>query len=273
MDFTFEGNQTVTADQFATKVPADFQPFYAEKDGSYVLRGEDPIVANAVKVIGGLNKSLKASRGEAQALKGKLPDLAKLADYGDSPDTILSAFESKLNEVREAGNSKTVKDVERQIEKIRTDLTTAHKGEVEKHTTTIAALRGQLHSLMVTSSAVTALSEANALDADLVLPYINSQVKVVEEQDGRLGVQVVDKQGDVRYSGTTGNPMTIKELVGEMKADAKYGPLFKSEAHTGGGGQPTRLPGGVPSGQPKTSRGKISHALETGQYKTGRKNA
>jgi hypothetical protein len=53
-------------------------------------------------------------------------------------------------------------------------------------------------------------------------------------------VHVVDKAGDIRYSGVTGAPMSIKELVAEMKGHDRYAKLFASEAASGAG--PTRRP-------------------------------
>jgi len=264
MEFDFNDNLSVAKDKFATAVPADFHPLYAEKDGMMVLRSEDTSVGSAVRAVTGLNRSLKAARAEAQAAKGKQADLSKLSEYGDSPDAILESFTKKIAELEAAGKTKTGEELQRQVAKIKEELGTAHRGEIEKYTKRIEALTGQLHSLMVTSAATSALVEAEVVDAELVLPFIHQQVRV-GEADGKFVVSVVDKAGDPRYSGATGAPMTIAELVREMKATEKFAPLFKSNSHSGGGAGLGGRGGSGNTTQPntRTSTGKISHALDS----------
>jgi hypothetical protein len=261
MEFDFNEMLSVPKDKF-TAVPEDFRPLYAEKDGAYVLRTDDPSVGSAVKAVTGLNRSLKAARAEAQGLKGKLPDLSKLSEFGDTPDAILEGFTTRINELQTAAKTKTGEELTRQVTKIKEDLGTAHRSELEKHTKRIEALTGQLHGLLVTSSATAALAQAEVIDAELVLPFIHQQVRVGEE-NGKFTVSVIDKAGDPRYSGVTGAPMTIAELVQEMKAAEKYAPLFKSSSHSGGGaGQGGGGRQGVIPPNTRSSTGKISHALE-----------
>ena len=262
MDFDFQDYLSVPSDKFKTAVPVDFQGLYAEKDGKWSLRTDDPTVGAAVTAITGLNKSNRAMRAERDALKAKVPDLSKLADYGADPDSILQGFQTKIDEVRASHSTKTGQELERQVAKIRDDLGAAHRTELEKHVARINGLTAQLHGLLVTSDAMSALAEAGAVDPDLVMPFIHSQVKV-SEADGRFEVVVLQKNGDPRYSGATAKPMTIKELVGEMKADERYGQLFKSDAPRGGGATPPRRAGGAgASTTPKTSLEKIQAGLE-----------
>lgn len=267
MDFDFQDHLSVASDKFKTAVPQDFQGLYEEKDGKFVLRTADPAVGAAVIAITGLNKSNRAMRAERDALKAKIPDLSKLAEYGADPDSILAAFDKKLDEVRAAHTTKTGQELERQVAKIRDDLGAAHRAELDKHVARNKLLTDQLHGLLVTSDAMSALAEAGAVDPDLVMPFIHSQVKV-SEADGKFEVVVLQKNGDPRYSGATAKPMTIKELVLEMKADERYGQLFKSDAPRGGGATPPRRPGGGrDSGAPKSSLDKIQAGLDARRRK------
>jgi hypothetical protein len=262
MDFDFQDFLSVPSDQFKAKVPADFQGLYAEKDGKWVLRTDDPTVGSAVTAITGLNKSNRAMRAERDALKAASPDLSKLRDYGTDPESILKGFETKLEEIKATHSTKTGQELERQVAKIRDDLGAAHRTELEKHVQRINGLTAQLHGLLVTSEATSALAEAGAVDPELVMPFIHSQVKVAEA-DGQFTVTVLQKNGDPRYSGVTARPMTIKELVAEMKADERYGQLFKSDAPRGGGAAPPRRAGGAGApAAPKTSLEKIQAGLE-----------
>lgn len=269
MDFDFQDHLSVPSDKFKTAVPVDFQGLYAEKDGKWSLRTDDPTVGAAVTAITGLNKSNRAMRAERDALKAKVPDLSKLADYGSDPDTILKTFNEKIDEVRASHSTKTGQELERQVSKIREDLGAAHRAELDKHVARINGLTSQLHNLLVTSDAMSALAEAGAVDPELVMPFIHSQVKV-SEADGKFEVVVLQKNGDPRYSGATAKPMTIKELVGEMKADERYGQLFKSDAPRGGGATPPRRAGGGGDpAVPKSSLAKIQGAVENGDYRRG----
>lgn len=234
MEFSFLENQQVPKEKFDT-VPEDFRGLYKEGDEGYVLNTEDPGVKSAVSAITGLNKALVAARGEARDAKKSRVDLSPLRDFGETPEEIAEAVKGKIEE---AGKSKN-DDVNRQVDKIKQELAQAHVQEKEGYEKRIEALRGQLYSHLVESNAVKALSEAGAIDPDLILPMLKQHV-LVSEEDGEFRVSVVDDSGDPRYSGATGGPMTIKELVAEMKANEKYGPLFKSESRQGGGAEPNQ---------------------------------
>lgn len=238
MEFDFSEN-TEVAD--ISKVPADFQGLYAREgeDGPYRLASDNEGVKSAVAAITRLNQALKASRAEAKANKGKQIDLSPLADFGEDPETIAETVKSKMEELNGALKKKGGEDLERQVAKIKEELASAHSKDLQGRDTRIEALTGQLHSLLVTNEAVSALQEAGALDPELALPFITKQVKV-DETDGKFTVGVIDEAEDVRYSGVTGAPMSIKELVAEMKGKEKFAPLFKSEAPSGGGTPPSR---------------------------------
>lgn len=217
-------------------VPTDFRPLYEEKDGKHNLRGDDFSKA-AISAITGLNRALKASRVEVKVLKDGRIDLAPLKEYGATPSEIAEAFNTRLSEATKGGHQKSKEEIDRQVSKIKEDLAKGHMAEMDTKDRRVKALTDQLYSHLVIAEAKTALAEAGAIDSELALPFIQRQVKVTEE-DGKFNVQVVDSAGDTRYSGTTAAPLSVKELVAEMKANTKYAPLFKSESPSGGGARP-----------------------------------
>lgn len=230
MEFNFNENLTVPIEKWAA-VPEDFKGLYEKTDEGYKLRSEDPGVKAAISAITGLNKALVASRAEARDAKSRKVDLSALEAFGDTSD--LSALAASINErIEEASKSKNA-DVESKVTKIKQDLSAAHTAELEKMSKRNEALRNQLYTNMVESAAVKALADAGAIDADLVLPMIKTRVGVSEEE-GRYQVRILDESGDPRYSGATGEPMSITELVMEMKGQERFGPLFKSEKKSGG---------------------------------------
>ncbi len=247
-------------------VPENFRGLYQEGEGDKVGKFVvGPTHTGTVSAILGLTKSLVTSR--ANEKRGKAPDLSGLSDYGTTVDEIKTGVDAKLKELTDelAKGDKAKLN----LDKVRQDLATAHAADLEKANTRGQALQTQLYKMLVQNSATTAVIEAEGLP-ELLMPFIENQVKVVEE-DGEFKVFVVDPAGDRRYSGVTGQPMTIKELVAEMKGAEKYGRLFKSEHQQGGGGMP---PGGGHRPPPKpgtvlTANQKIAAGLKKQQYGRG----
>lgn len=238
-------------------VPEAFRVLYnpaANAEGKFEIAATHKGAADALL---GLNKSLKAARLEA---KGKAaPDLSSLSEFGTTVDEINTKVREKIanleSELTKGGEAKL------NLDKIRQELAEGHSKDLKKHEARIQALQEQLYERMVTSDAIAALSEEKG-DVELLMPFIKNQVRV-SEKDGKLEVFVVDAVGDQRYSGVTGQPMTVKELVKEMKANARYGKLFESENDRGGGGVPQ--PGQkkpAPTGAPRSSTDKISAGLK-----------
>lgn len=238
MEFNFAQN-TVVDD--INKVPNDFRGLYQkdEADGKYKLRSEDAGVKSAISAITGLNSALVQVRGELVTAKGKAVDISSLSEYGDSPEAVLEAFNNKITELGKGKKGVNVaEEVAKAVKSVKDALGKTHGEELVKHVNKSKALTGQLYSLLVTNAATNALVEAKALNPKLVMPFIKEQVQVSEE-DGKFKVNVVNSDSkDIRFSGVTGDPMSIKELVAEMKTNEQYMPLFQSDSHSGAGGDP-----------------------------------
>jgi len=222
------------------EVPEQFKGMYTEnEDKSFSV---NPLLTGAVEAINGLNGSLVASRAEAKANKEAKIDISSLSDYGTTPEEIKDAVAAKVAELE--GQIKLGGDAKVNIDKVRADLAEGYAKQTKAQQAKEEALTGQLYKMLVTNEATSAITEQKGV-AKLVMPFIESQVRVVDE-DGKHTVKVVDDAGDVRYSSVTGSPMSIKELVGELKSDEAYGRLFESETKPGGG-----MPPGGGSGTPK----------------------
>jgi hypothetical protein len=254
MEFDFGPVETLD------KVPEQFRPLYSEgTDKKFAIA---PAFKGVGEALVGLNGALKKER----ANKPKVVDLSVLSDFGDSPEKIYETISTKIKTLEEqvAAGSKI------NPEKLKQEFVTAHQGELTKRDNRNTALQNQLYSLLVDNSATTAILEAKG-SAELLIPQIRSQVKVLED-DGKFAVFVVDSAGDKRFSGVTGQPVSIKELVAEMKGDKRFARAFDSEAPSGGGMRP-----GSGNSQralqredaPKSSVSKISAGLSRGLKKYG----
>lgn len=247
------------------KVPEQFRSLYAEVDGKPVI---DSKFTGIKEALTGLNTSLKAARAEAKSKT--TVDLSPLAEFGADPASIKAAFEARVADLVAKGG-----DATKAVEKVRSEMSTANKAALDAEKARTTAYQNQLHTILVENTALAAIAEAKGLP-DLLMPFIKNQVKVVEE-DGKFVVHVLDGAGERRYSGVTGQPMTIKELVTGMKADTKYGRLFESDQQQGGGGKQPGSGGrqvnnggndgnGVPV---KSATDKIAGALGKGRYAVG----
>lgn len=244
MEFNFNENLAVDSIE---KVPQDFRGLYKEKEGKFALNTEDDSVKSAVAAITKLNASLAAERKLTK--KGPV-DLTPLKEFGETPEDIVKSFTEKL----QAAQAGTDKDAKVNLEKIKQELAQAHAKDLQSKDGKITALTNQLYSHLVEATATAAIAEAKGVP-ELVLPFIKNQVKVIEA-DGKMIPRVVDSAGDIRFSGVTGEPMTIVELVKELKANEKYGRLFESEAPSGTGSKPGAA--SKPTGQ--QPKGELSSA-------------
>lgn len=69
----------------------------------------------------------------------------------------------------------------------------------------------------------------------LLLPLVRAQLKAIKGEDGKYRVAVLDSDGEERRNPKTNEPMTVAELVAEMKADPEFGGAFEASGATGGG--------------------------------------
>lgn len=241
MEFDFSPVESID------KVPEQFRPLYATAAGDDGKFAVNPSFKSVAEALNGFNKTTKQLRAE---LKTKAVDLSPLSEFGDNPAAIAEAVKAA---VAEAGANKN-QDVNKAVEAAKAAMAQANAKELEKHGQRSQALQSQLYSLMVENAATAAVAELKGVP-ELLMPFVKQQVKVAEE-DGQFKVMVVDSAGETRY-GATGSPMTIKELVAEMKANERFGRLFESEHQNGGGGMP-------PGGGRQTPRvpGKVLTATE-----------
>lgn len=269
MDFTFQENMEVKT---LDTVPEQFRSFYKDKGDSTGFRvdSDNVVVKGAVESIGKLHATLKAVRGElSTANQKKSVDLGPLSDYGTDVPGIATYVKEKISglttQLDEAGKGGKVN-----IEKIKEEIAKANSGDMQKKDKRIEGLTGQLYKLLVENAAQEAISTEKG-EATLLMPFVKEKVKVAEE-DGVFKVFVVDAQGDRRFSGTTGGPMTLNELVKEMKGHEKFQRLFNSDRKEGGGGSPNHSNSGlIKKGDgEKSAVDKISSGLKKGQFSGAR---
>lgn len=206
-------------------VPTDFRFMYKDNGGgAHVLDAENPAVQSSMRVFSSLKGALSRARTDARTAKEGKIDLTPLSEYGSTPADILAAFQQKTTDL-----SNQIKSVN--VEKLKESIGKEFEPKITAATQRAKALEAQLYQTLVVGEAAAAIADAKGIP-ELITPFIQQLVKVAEI-DGKFVVQVVDGAGEVRYSGAA--PMGIKELVAEMKTNARYARLFESEAPNGGG--------------------------------------
>lgn len=209
-------------------VPEQFRSAYVagegEHEGTFVV-GEQ--FSGLTSAIIGLNTSLKASRDEASQAKANLKGWAAL---GENPEAVTES----INNLTEERNTALDKNKSFDPTKMREQLMGEFQGKLTEATDRSALLQGALKHSLVNSAASVAIA-AHKGTPELLMPIVQSQVQMVEKE-GKFGVQVIDSEGSVRYSPTSGGLMTVDELIVEMKAHPSYGMAFKTDMKGGEGG-------------------------------------
>jgi len=256
MEFNF--NDHLQVDNLE-KIPEQFRALYTpSEDGNFTLSKDEKVVG-AVSAITGLAKALTASRAEAKANKGVKVDLSPLADFGETPETIAATVRSQLDglqaELAKGGEAKI------NLDTIKADLAKAHSTDLQSKDGEIEALKSSLYTYLVENRAHQDIVSSGGVP-ELLMPVLKQNLRPVVEE-GKYTVRVVDNEGNVRYSGITGEAMTPAERVAELKADEKFGRAFASEAPSGGGAAPSKAVVTRPTDGEMSSVSKISAGMKT----------
>jgi hypothetical protein len=171
--------------------------------------------------------------------------LQKVRDLGVEIDDLPTMLKD-LEELRKVSG----KDEEK-INAIKQQLIEANKKELDKMTAKEKRLTAALERAMIDAEATAALA-AEKGSVELLLPHVKSCVRLVATDDG-FRVAVVDASGNERLTGTNGEPMTIKQLVAEMKSKEQFGRAFEGSGASGSG-----MHGGSSSGGAAKQRSKMS---------------
>lgn len=176
--------------------------------------------------------SLKTALGAERTAKKKLEDqVIKFKDI--DPDKARDAL-TRLEELEAIDPTKEAdKIANTKFEAAKAQLLKKHSEELEGEKTKSSRYRSKIDRLMIDSVAKSAIADLKG-SIDLLLPHVQSQTRVVEDGDD-FKVEVIDKDGNVRIGDSKGQPMSIKDLIAEMRNSDKFGRAFEGDGQTGGG--------------------------------------
>lgn len=204
------------------------RPLYVEKDGKFAL------AVDGVEDTSGLKNALAAERKRAADLEKQTKAWKTL---GKTPEEIA--------ELVDAAELKAQTDAERKGEwdKLRAQMNDKHAQDLKLKDETIGQMRKRLQAELVDAKAVSAIASAKGVP-DLLLPHVQRFTKV----DDDFNVVVVDAKGDPRVNGK-GDPLSIADLIEEMKANEIFGRAFEGSGQSGSGMRPNSGGGGNPAGR------------------------
>lgn len=251
MEFEFSSNAELDT---LDNVPEVYRGLYTQANGKYTIAEAHRALT---ATIDGLGSNLKAAKnnltkanGESKTHRESLQGLLKAAgvDNAEGLTAKLADLEGKI------AAGATVKP-----EEIRAAVEADWKGKLQGVEDKNAKLSGTLQKLLVDNEAISALAEAKG-STKLLVPLIKSMTKVIEDENGDYIAVVTKPNGDVR-ANASGSPMTIAELVAEMKKDPDLKTAFVLTEQSGGGQQTQQRSTQAAVQNPTTGVGKIAAGL------------
>lgn len=214
-------------------LPEDVAKEYKQReDGKYVLdvTSVDGIeLAEVSKLQSALSKERENSRKANEKLK---------VFEGLDPKKSREA----LTKVEEMANWTPEQKVKEQIEAVKSQMMDAHGKEKAKLEEKLNNLTSSLEDAMIISVASQELAKEKG-SVRLLMPHIRQQTRL-READGRFVVEVMGEDGTPRLTGSDGHPMSIAELVAEMKTQDDFTSAFEGTGASGtgatGGGNPPK---------------------------------
>jgi len=212
-------------------LPEDVAKEYKKRDdGKFVLdvTSVDGLeLAEVSKLQSALSKERENNRKAKEQLK---------AFEGIDPEKSREA----LRKVEEMANWEPEQKVKEQIEAVKSQMMDAHAKEKAKLEEKLKKLVSSLEEAMIVSVASQELAKQKG-SVRLLMPHIRQQTRL-READGSFIVEVMGEDGNPRLVGSDGHPMSIAELVAEMKTQDDFASAFEGTGATGSGATGARQP-------------------------------
>lgn len=235
-------------------VDEKYQGLYVEQDGKYVV-DIAPSAGFELADVSGLKGALGKERKRADKAE------STLKKWGDkNPDDVEAAL-SKLEELNSFDpNKEAEKIAEQKLRSREEQLLKKHAEQVSGFEGKVHNLTSQLENVLVKSAAVEAISKEKG-SVDLLLPHVRNSIRVSISDEGSFNYEVVDGMGNPRIGDTKGTPMTIHQLVQEMKSSDTFAVAFQGSGRSGGGMPPQVTGAGGKGSQSLSAVDKIASGL------------
>lgn len=234
----------VISKEVLSKLPEAVQTEYKEMEGaegSYILDVK-PTRVNAETLIsmenvGGLKKVI----ADYKARNDKKTEALKKYEAIEDPEAALAA----MKKLAEIGDYDNLDDkVKEQVDIVSTQLESKYQKQIEKITaerdkvTANAKKLGTLRQReFIKFEATNAFAKHKALPEfmDVLLQKVLTSTKVRQTADEKLAVDIMDESGNARITNkiNSTDPMSLDELVSEMKLNPNLAVCFAGDGKTG----------------------------------------
>tara|TARA_R100001143_G_scaffold62940_1_gene67671 strand:+ start:4461 stop:5267 length:807 start_codon:yes stop_codon:yes gene_type:complete len=209
-------------------LPEIVQAEYEQRDDGKFYLQTTPAEGFEVTQPEKLMKALSTERENVKKLRSQVGKFE-----GIDPDRARSALE-KLEEFE---NWDPDQQVQERVAAREKKLLEQHSKELKQQEERSVRLKEQLEKTLVTEAATKAIAD-NKGSIDLLLPLIQAQTRLVQNEDGAYRVEVIDPLDNTARPTSTGESMSIDDLVKEMRGSDRYSRAFDGSGQSGGGTPP-----------------------------------
>lgn len=204
--------------------------YMKQEDGTYRLAALDGFVAaDSVENVDGLKSALDKERASAREYQKKFATLTeRTAGFDQDKYNKMLAAEEEHAEAEAMAKG--------DFEKIKVQMVEKHTENLAAKDKVILSLRGELERHLIDAKCVSAISAADG-NVELLMPHVKKFVRLVEQENGEFAAEVIDAAGTKRVNGK-GEPLSVDDLVSEMRAESKFAGVFKGTGSSGSDSQP-----------------------------------
>jgi hypothetical protein len=204
--------------------------------GKFMLTVE-PISGFALEDVTGLKQTVSNLRTEVDTTNRKLKGFEGL-----DPAAVRKQLSEYDKMVKDGPPEERAKAIAAARE---AELVTKHQRELEQREAALATERSFTDELLIVASATEAITQHKG-NVELLMPHVMRHAKVIREEGKKPRAAIIDaKTGNERITTKSGStdPMSVAELVAEMKNLTSFAPAFGSGMSGSGAGNPN-APGG-----------------------------
>jgi len=205
------------------------QHYKQRDDGKWILL-VDSVDGVSLEDVTALKKTLEKLRTSERTLTKTVADLQ--TKYKDLDPEEAKAALAKMDEIKNWDGDRKIQE---SVEAAKRELLKQHTKVKEQLEEDLTDVQEQLTEALVTTKIVEALTKEQG-NVELLLPHVKKSVRMMKNTEGRFYPEVINDNGDQRVGDSDGSPMTIHQLILEMKAQKTFAAGFPGANSSGGGG-------------------------------------
>lgn len=225
-------------DKLSTELKAEYR-----EDGDGFLLDVQSVGGLQLSNVAELQNALQLERRKAADAEKKLKKFRNEDGEELDPEAVKAAL-AKVAEMDSWDPDQKLREHKERFEaQVRDKAEKEKKALLDKHNEDLASVRkenevisNQLDETLRKNTAIAAINAEKGSVKGL-LPVVMGITRVVRLDDGRRTVEVVGDNGLARLSPTSGNsnPMSVEELVKELRNDRELAGLFRGAGARGSG--------------------------------------